>query len=52
MSAVHFSVDRGQPVAVQQRFGLARSGLQGPDVHVDDGRGPTLRIDRTFDVGD
>jgi hypothetical protein len=52
MSAVYFSIDRGQPVAVQQRFGLDGSGLQGPDVHLDDDTGPTLRVDRGFDIGD
>ena len=52
MSAVYFSIDRGQPVAVQQRFGLDGSGLQGPDVHLDDDTGPTLRVDRGFDIGE
>jgi hypothetical protein len=52
MSAVYFSIDRGQPVAVQQRFGLDGSGLQGPDVHLDDDTGPTLRVDRDFDIGE
>jgi len=52
MSAVYFSIDRGQPAAVQQRFGLDGSGLQGPDVHLDDDTGPTLRIDRGFDIGE
>ena len=50
MSAVYFWVDGSQPQAVRDRFGADGAGLHGPDVHFDEDTGPTMPVDRGFDI--
>ena len=46
----YFWVDANQPSQVIQRFGANGSGLRGPDVTDLDDRGPTLEVERTFEI--
>ena len=51
MAAVYFWIDDSQPDAVKTRFGRDGAKLLGPGVYKD-GTGPTLRVDRPFDITD